>query len=68
MTESNLIRAITHLAARPHGDTSWKYYDDGMQTWYVATVRELETLGELLARGVPDAYSVWCSEVAGVPA
>ena len=67
MTESNLIRAVTHLAARPH-ELGWKYFDHGMQVWYVATVRELEALGALLARGVPDAYSAWCSEVAGVPA
>ena len=64
---SDLIRAVTHLAARPHGETSWKYYDDAMGVWYVATERELEALGSLLARGVPDAYSRWCSDVAGVP-
>lgn len=67
MTESNLIRAITHLSARPH-ELGWQYYDDGMQVWYVATVRELELLGAMLEEGQPDAYSVWCSEVAGVPA
>ena len=38
-----------------------------MRVWYVATQSELEALGALLARGVPDAYSQWCSDVAGVP-
>ncbi len=64
---SDLIRAVTHLAARPHGDSGWKYYDDGMRVWYVATVAELEQLGALLRTGVPDAYSRWCSDVTGVP-
>ena len=64
---SDLIRAVTHLAARPHGDTSWKYYDDNTAVWYVATSAELEALGALLRAGVPDAYSRWCSDVAGVP-
>jgi hypothetical protein len=64
---SDLIRAVTHLAARPHGESAWKYYDDAMGVWYVATNAELEALGALLARGVPDAYSLWCSDVAGVP-
>jgi hypothetical protein len=64
---SDLIRAIDHLAARPHGETGWKYRDDAMGVWYVATVAELEQLGALLARGVPDAYSRWCSDVTGVP-
>ncbi len=64
---SDLIRAVTHLAARPHGETSWKYWDDNTGVWYVATERELEALGSLLARGVPEAYSRWCSDVAGVP-
>lgn len=64
---SDLIRAVTHLNARPHGETGWRYYDDAMRVWYVATERELEQLGALLRDGVPDAYSLWCSDVAGVP-
>jgi hypothetical protein len=64
---SDLILAVTHLSARPHGESGWKYYDHGMQVWYVATQSELEQLGALLARGVPDAYSLWCSDVTGVP-
>jgi hypothetical protein len=64
---SDLIRAVTHLAARPHGKTSWKYWDDNTGVWYVATVAELEQLGALLRADVPDAYSRWCSDVAGVP-
>jgi len=64
---SDLIRAVTHLSARPHGETSWQYYDDATRAWYVATERELEQLGALLADGVPDAYSRWCSDVTGVP-
>ena len=64
---SDLIRAVTHLSARPHGKKSWKYYDDASQVWYVATQSELEALGALLRTGVPDAYSRWCSDVAGVP-
>ena len=64
---SDLIRAVTHLAARPHGKTSWKYWDDNTGVWYVATNAELEALGALLARRVPDAYSHWCSRFAGVP-
>jgi len=67
VTVSDLIRAIDHLAAHPHGERAWKYWDDAMGVWYVATERELEALGALLARGVPDAYSRWCSDVAGVP-
>ena len=67
MTTSNLTAAITHLSARPH-ELGWQYYDASMGVWYVATVRELELLGAMLERGVPDAYSTWCSEVAGVPA
>jgi hypothetical protein len=66
-TITDFTRAVTHLAARPHGETGWKYYDDASQVWYVATQRELEALGALLARGVPDAYSRWCSDVTGVP-
>ena len=64
---SDLIRAVTHLSARPHGDTSWKYWDHAMRVWYVATNAELEQLGALMRDGVPDAYSRWCSDVAGVP-
>jgi hypothetical protein len=64
---NNLIRAVTHLAASPH-EMGWQYYDHAMQVWYVATERELELLGAMLAEGQPDAYSTWCSEVAGVPA
>jgi len=64
---SDLIRAVTHLSARPHGERAWKYWDHAMRVWYVATNAELEQLGALLARGVPDAYSQWCSDVAGVP-
>ena len=63
---SDLIRAVTHLSARPHG-TGWKYYDDAMRVWYVATNAELEQLGALLRADVPDAYSRWCSDVTGVP-
>ena len=43
---SNLIRAITHLAARPH-EMGWQYYDHAMQVWYVATEREFITAREL---------------------
>lgn len=66
-TISDLTRAVTHLAARPHGERAWRYYDDATRVWYVATELELEQLGALLARGVPDAYSRWCSDVTGVP-
>jgi hypothetical protein len=67
MLVSDLIRAVTHLSARPHGESGWKYYDDNTAVWYVATVAELEQLGALLRADVPDAYSRWCSDVTGVP-
>jgi hypothetical protein len=61
-----IYAAIEHLAARPHGDENWKYRDEGTGRWYAATLAELHELGAMLLAEVPDAYSHWCANHAGV--
>ena len=64
VTESAIATAVAYLHATPlAGETLYAYCEEqqpGMV--FVNTAEELADLGERLARGEKDAYSLWCAD------
>jgi hypothetical protein len=64
--QTPLARAIDYLYAVQLADGTYACLDDETGSWWVHEPDELEYLGEMLARQVAGAYSLWCASVEGI--
>lgn len=61
MSKSDLDRGIEHVDASEDAGGSYLYWEQGTSRWYRVTATQLTELGEMLAKGIGDAYSHWCA-------
>ena len=53
-----------HIGAVPV-EGGYAHFDDSTRSWWIVSRADVILLGRMLANGVPDAYSVWCSKTSG---
>lgn len=59
-TATDLLNANLYYRKRRFAGAT--YYAFETRQWYAVTAERLADLQDLLTRGVPDAYSLWCAD------